>query len=125
MTDKTSPFKDALRFDVEDREQIIIVKLAGSAHMENLADLQEQLLELVDKRPEQLIVHLAGLNFISSMGLGGIIAAHLKCRHHGGVVKLVAPQPAIMDLLKITRLTKLFPIYATVDEAIVSDKSAS
>ncbi|UCD27455.1 MAG: STAS domain-containing protein [Planctomycetota bacterium] len=118
MSEKPSPFKDALRYDVDRRDNVIVVKLAGSAHMENLTDLQDKLLKLVNDRPEQLIIDLSDLNFISSMGLGGIIAAHLKCRHHNGVVKLVAPQPAIMDLLEVTRLTKLFPIYDTVENAI-------
>ncbi|MHC4797342.1 MAG: STAS domain-containing protein [Planctomycetota bacterium] len=118
MMSQPSQFKDALRLEVDRRQNAVVVKLTGSAHMENMADLQHQLVDLVNEQPQQLIIDLTGRNFISSMGLGGIIAAHLKCRHHGGVVKLVAPQPAIMDLLEVTKLTKLFPIHDTVENAI-------
>ena len=111
---------DALRIDVERRDRTAIIRLVGSADMETAADLQEQLVELVDAPMDQLILDLSELAFVGSVGLGAIIAAHLRCRHHHGVVKLVAPPPRILELLDVTKLTKLFGIYDSVESAVAA-----
>jgi anti-sigma B factor antagonist len=107
-----------LHIDIERREHVAIAHLSGSANMNVSSELWQQLVGLVDDRTNQIILDLSGLEFISSLGLGGIIAAHLRCRHHGSVVKLVQPAPRIRDLLNLTKLTKLFDVYDSVDEAI-------
>jgi anti-anti-sigma regulatory factor len=52
------------------------------------------------------------------MGLGAIIAGHLRARRHNGEIRLARPQPAVMQLLETTRLTKLFCVYSGVDDAL-------
>jgi anti-sigma B factor antagonist len=119
MSNPSSP-AEALRIDVEHRGNIAVMKLSGSANMDVSGILQDRLYELVDSPIEQLVVDLSGLEFVSSVGLGAIIAAHLRCRHHRCVVKLVAPQPRILELLDVTKLTRLFPIHRSVEEAVTS-----
>ena len=111
---------DGLRVEVEHRDRAAIVKLTGSANMDVADDLQERLLELVDTPTDQLILDLSELQFVSSVGLGAIIAAHLRCRHHDGEIRLVAPPPKILELLEVTKLTKLFAIYDSVEAAIAA-----
>ena len=88
--------------------------------MATAGNLQQQLIELLDKGADRLILELSQLTFICSVGLGAIIAAHLHCRHHLSEVRLVNPQEAIKDLLKVTRLTRLFAIHDTVEGAIAA-----
>ena len=109
---------ETLGVAVEPRPDATVVRLTGSANMDVSAGLRDQLISLVDTHRKQLILDLSGLNFISSVGLGGIIAAHLRCRYCHGEIKLVAPQPPIRELLEVTKLTKLFPIYETIESAI-------
>jgi len=118
MSPNNTSYTDPLHLKVDHRGDAIVAKLSGSAHMEDTSELQDKLVALVDEHPKQLIIDLTDLNFISSVGLGGIIAAHLRSRHNKGVVKLVSPQSTIMDLLEVTRLTKLFDIYDSVDSAL-------
>ncbi len=112
----TEPF----RIQVEPRGDATVVQLAGWASMDVSAGLKDTLINLVDVKRKQLILDLSALEFISSVGLGGIIAAHLRCRHCDGSIKLVSPQPAIRELLNVTKLTKLFPIYDSVESAIAA-----
>ena len=74
--------------------------------------------ELAAQRKPVLVLDMADLEFICSLGLGAIISGHLKSRHHQGQIRLVNPQPAVRDVLEKTRLTSLFPIYASVDQAL-------
>ena len=117
MSKSSSPAQ-ALRLDVETRDRATVVKLVGSANMDVAGDLQERLIELVEAQVGQLILDLSELEFVSSVGLGAIIAAHLRCRHYDCDVRLVAPQAKILELLERTRLTKLFPVHDSLDQAL-------
>ncbi len=111
---------ELLRVEVETQGTTTIARLIGSANMVVSTDLKDQLLDLVASQPQQLILDLSQLEFISSVGLSGIIAAHLRCRHHSGTVKLAAPRPEILELLTVTNLTRLFPIHESVEAALAS-----
>ncbi len=111
---------DALDIRVEPRDRCTVVRLTGSANMVMCDRLRDQLVKLVSEESPHLVLDIAGLEFISSLGLGGIIAAHLRCRRLGGRLLLVAPQPAILDVLNVTKLNLLLPVHPTVDDAIAS-----
>jgi len=65
-----------------------------------------------------IVLDLSEMDFICSVGLGAIIIGHHKSRRHDGEIRLVNPQPAVRRLLEATRLTKLFPLYAGVEDAV-------
>jgi anti-sigma B factor antagonist len=109
---------DTLRIDVQTGGPAAIVRLIGAADMNVTDQLRERLVGLVDSGQRMLVLDLAELKFINSMGLGAIIAAHLRCRHCKTEIRLVAPQPPIREVLRITRLDKLFPIFASLEEAL-------
>ncbi len=114
------PCSRELRVEVERRDRAAIVKLAGNAHMGVSNALQDQLVELIDENTPELVLDMTDLEFINSVGLGAIIAAHLRCRHHNGAVKIVSPRPAIEELLKVTRLTRILPVHPSVESALAS-----
>ena len=86
--------------------------------MDVATDLQEQLIELVEAPTGRLVLDMSGLEFVSSVGLGAIVAAHLRGRHHNCEVRLVRPRAKILELLEVTKLTKLFPIYESIEAAL-------
>ena len=65
-----------------------------------------------------IVLDLGQMDFICSLGLGAIITGHLKCRHHQGQIRLVNPTEQVRELLETTRLTKLFTVYETVEQAL-------
>ena len=111
---------EPLSIRVEPRGDATVVQLTGWASMDVSAGLKDTLVNLVDAKRKQLILDLTDLEFISSVGLGGIIAAHIRCRHCDGTIKIVSPRPAIRELLSVTKLTKLFPIYDSVEKALAA-----
>lgn len=118
MSKSTSP-SDVLRIEIDRRgTDSAVVTLTGSANMDIADHLQERLIDLLDQGAERLVLDLSGLKFISSVGLSAIIGAHLHCRHRLSEVRLVNPQPAILDLLNITRLTRIFTIHDSVEQAL-------
>ncbi len=114
----TPPSDKPLEFQVTKQGDAAVMKIVGAASMAEAERLREAIEELVAQCPPVVVLDLSEMDFICSLGLGAIISGHLKCRHHHGQIRLVAPTPAVRELLEMTRLTKLFGIYDTVEQAL-------
>lgn len=121
MAGSTPPSGEDFQFDVEQHGEAAVVKLAGSIHMNVCERLQTELLKLIDRPTRKVVLDLSQLTFICSLGLGALVAAHLRSRHHRGAVRLVAPEPSIRNLLEITKLVKIFPPYDSVEVALADN----
>lgn len=73
---------------------------------------------------QNIVLNLAGVSFIDSAGLGLLVINITKAKAAGGEVKLAEPQERVKDVFELTRLTKLFPLYASEQDAINSFDSA-
>jgi anti-anti-sigma factor len=62
--------------------------------------------------PEQndIEVDLGDTGFIDSCGLGALIALQKTARSRNGSVRLLRPQPPVQQMLKLTRMNKIFEI---------------
>ena len=101
--------------------------LAGPVNAGDCSMLRRELDALVAQRVRDIIVDLAQCDFICSLGLGAIVSAHIRCRHHQGRIKLVKPPPAVVELLGVTRLDRLFEAYGSIEDAVAgcSDRKIS
>ena len=107
-----------LKLEVSREADSAVVTISGSASMAEANRLRETLEQLAAEEVRVIVLDLRKMDFICSLGLGAIINGHLKCRHHQGQIRLVGPVPPVRELLETTRLTKLFGIYDTLDEAL-------
>ncbi len=114
------PSTEQLKLEVEPRGDAMVVRMVGSANMVAAADLKDQLLDLVARGPRRIVLDMSRLAFICSVGLSGIIAAHLRCRRNKGEITVAAPPPDILDLLRVTNLTRLFPVHPSVEAALAA-----
>lgn len=103
------------------REQVgpaAVVRLAGSVGMQEAEEMQDFLKAVAAEENSLVVLDLAGMEFICSMGLGAIIVLHLRSRRHAGEIRLAGPRPAIRRVLDTTRLTQLFEVFTTVEDAL-------
>ena len=110
--------RKSLSLEVESVAGGVVVRLAGSAGMNDAEALQARLCELVTSQTGPVVLDLEELDFISSQGLGALIAVQVDHRRHRGPLRLVNPQPAIRDILNVTRLTQIFPLYDSATDAL-------
>ena len=111
---------DTLNIDVSTADGSVVVKLRGSASMENCEQLNSALLEACESKPNLLVVDLALLDFVCSLGLGGLVTVHVYMQKYGGRFALASPNKAIREMLEVTKLDSLLAIYDTPDEALGS-----
>lgn len=67
---------------------------------------------------EGIIIDCAGAQFIDSTGLGLLMRMQKRCRQSGKHLVLSAVSPAVLKLLKMTRLSSIFTQSATREEAL-------
>ena len=109
-----------LKLEVNREADSVVVKIAGAASMSEANRLRDTLEKLAAEQVRVIVLDLHEMDFICSLGLGAIINGHLKSRHHQGQIRLVGPVPPVRELLETTRLTKLFGIYDSVEQALTA-----
>jgi anti-sigma B factor antagonist len=79
----------------------------------------QQCLDLLSHDP-CVVLNLADVNFIDSSGLGLLVRLLARSRAAGGSLRLCAVPTRIGDVLKITRLERLFDTHASEADAVAA-----
>jgi len=58
------------------------------------------------------------MTFLSSLGMGQLVALRRDLGRWGGRVKIACCPPAIQEALNVARLTDFFEFHASVEEAL-------
>jgi anti-sigma B factor antagonist len=104
------------------KDGIEVVTVEGEIDIYTVPRLRELLIDLVSKGNYQLIVDLDKVGFLDSTGLGVLVGGLKRVRPHDGWLDLVCTQERILNIFRITGLTKVFAICQTVDQAIAARK---
>ncbi len=72
---------------------------------------------------KKFIFDLGGVDWMNSSGLGILIGGLSALRKSGGDLRLSSVTEKIDEVLRITKLDKVFDIYSTTDEAVASYES--
>ncbi len=81
-------------------------------------DLQSGIGRALDSGHPRVVLDLAGVSYVDSMGLGEIIRAHHRLRREGGVLKLLRPSPHVLDQLTLTKLVTVIGVCHSLDDAV-------
>lgn len=98
--------------------QIRVQEERMDAH--NSGDLKEQMLQLFDEGKCNLIVDLSAVRFIDSSGLGALVSGFKNASAREGNLKLCCLQPQVRSMFELTRLHRVFEIFADQEEALAS-----
>jgi anti-sigma B factor antagonist len=94
----------------------VVVVLRGELDVSDAASVAAAL-TAVAASGRQIIVDLAGLEFIDSSGLAALARARKHVRDAGGDLLLAAPQQQVLRVLAVTRLIEVFSIHGRVEDA--------
>jgi anti-sigma B factor antagonist len=94
----------------------VVVALRGEL---DIAGVAAALAAVAARKPE-IVVDLAGLEFIDSSGVAALALGRQHARHAGGDLLLAAPRQQVLRVLTLTRLIDVFPVHASVEEAASS-----
>ncbi|MBL8962878.1 MAG: STAS domain-containing protein [Phycisphaeraceae bacterium] len=91
----------------------------------NIQAIAEEIARLIESDPSpRLLICFQNVDHLSSAALGALITINNKVRDRRGQLRLSNIDPQIQEVFAITRLTKIFQIHETAEEAIRSFKPA-
>ena len=107
-----------MKIDVERQEDgNFLVITEGRLDSENAEKLKTLLKEISVHHPRVVVVDLGGTDFIDSSGLSALVSGLKALRENEGALYLCRPRPQALTALRLTMLDRVFPIYASREEA--------
>jgi anti-sigma B factor antagonist len=99
----------------------VIADIAGKiALAEGTELLRETVRDFLEQRNNRILLNLEAVEFIDSAGLGELVRTLASVRSHGGQLKLLKPSANVHNLLKITKLDRVFDIEQDETAALAS-----
>jgi len=99
-------------------DRTAIVDVAGDIDLSHSVDFQQQLLTLLDQKPQRIVVNLAQVPYMDSSGVASLVKVLSRARKINATLFLVGLTARVKSLFEITRLDSVFSIKGTEQEAM-------
>jgi anti-sigma B factor antagonist len=99
-----------LTIEVIPSDQTCVVQLGGELDLGGTPRLESELSALFSTQPEAVIVDLARLEFIDSIGLRSLLKVTEEAELSGNSLQFLAPEGQPATVLEVTGLRELLPI---------------
>ncbi|MBI5471689.1 MAG: STAS domain-containing protein [Ignavibacteriae bacterium] len=98
-----------------------LIEVKGSlAGGEETDQLRRAVAGFADRNYDKLIVDLSGVTYMNSTAIGVLVGAHTSYTRKGWKVKLTGLNKNIDSIFVITKLSLVFDVHDSLDEAKVS-----
>jgi anti-sigma B factor antagonist len=102
-------------------DQATILDVSGNIDMSNSPEVRKALLrELREKGVTRVVLNLTGVAYIDSSGVASLVEGLKASRESGSRFVLFGLSESAREVLKISRLLKLFEVYDDEAQAIAS-----
>jgi anti-sigma B factor antagonist len=102
-------------------EDVTILDLKGRERMRGTTlMLHNSICCLADEGKSQILLDLAWVKQIDSIGLGELVSSHVTLNKRGGTLKLMHMTESVQELMTITKLLTVFDVYDDEPEALAS-----
>lgn len=98
-------------------DNILVISADGGLNHATAQQFVQDVERMVDSGLRKIIVDCKQLTYISSYGLGVLLQLHRRLKKHDGDVKICSVGGAMMKVMRVTRLDRVFDIYEDIDQA--------
>lgn len=102
---------------IANHEGVAIANVGGAVTLEHADALRDRLLAAADEPIRGFIVDLSALTFISSDGLGAIMAVYLRCRRLNVEFRVAGVSGNVLRMFEVAKLDRLFSLFPTTEAA--------
>lgn len=96
---------------------IRLIKLIGTLDMNGTYGIEIEFVRQCTGENARVIVDLSRVNYISSIGIPMLINTARSVSSQGGKMVLLNPQQNVSEVLEITGIPQIIPIYADLESA--------
>ncbi|MFA9432523.1 STAS domain-containing protein [Egicoccus sp. AB-alg2] len=109
-----------LRADTREDHGWTVVEVAGQLDVATAPEFRQVLVEAQYGGASQVLVDVAGIEFVDSIGLGVLVGGHKRARSHDGRFVLARPSERMSQLLALTGLDTVLTVVADPAEVVGS-----
>jgi len=106
--------------DCSRQGKIAVVTLAGRMDAETAPQFETPCEELLKDGVQHLVVGIADLQYVSSMGLRSFLVLARQAKANGGGVLLCGMKGFVRQVFDMTNVTQLFPLFDSTEAAVES-----
>lgn len=100
-------------------DHILMVKINGDIDHHTCEMLRQQVDQAVeDTKCRSILFSFAQVSFMDSSGIGVLIGRYKLVQRLGGRIAVACPSERVREIFRLSALDKLFPFFATEDEAL-------
>jgi anti-anti-sigma factor len=102
--------------------EVAILSLEGRLTVtDEIGALKDAVAVALSAGTTQVLLDLAGVDYIDSTRLGDLISAHIAVTRRGARLKLVHTPPRIKALLSMAGLNQVFDQFPTIEAALAAE----
>jgi len=105
---------------VPQQERSNVLALKGEIDLHVSPSVTASLNQMIEKKPERLVVDLSEVTYIDSAGLAALIEGMQKVEGYGGKFRLAGLQETVRSIFEISRLDQVFQIFPDADAALAA-----
>jgi anti-sigma B factor antagonist len=94
------------------------VRLIGRLDMLGVQAIDMRFTALTATQAGLVLVDLSQLSFLASLGMRTLISSAKALSQRGGRMVIVDPQPNVREVMQVSGLSSLIPVYPNVGEGI-------
>ena len=100
-------------------QDVAVIQFSGKLALGRESQRIETLIDEIGSRPEhKVIFDMTGVHYIDSAGIGILALASGKFKAAGGKLVVVAPpESRVTQMLKLTQVISIVPVFPTMEEA--------
>ncbi|HEY1647051.1 MAG TPA: STAS domain-containing protein [Terracidiphilus sp.] len=108
-----------MTIDRSEVEGKLVLHVAGRMDAESAAQFEAQCDACIAEGTASLVIDLGDLSYVSSMGLRSFVAVGQRLKGKGGELRICRLTGFTRQIFEITRLNQVFPIYDSVESAVL------
>lgn len=106
-----------MNIETRDAPPFRVILLSGDVDLHSSPQARQAILDGL-KAGKPLLVDLSGVSYMDSSGVASLVEGYQTARKQGIEFGLAAPAAAAMNVLRLARLDKVFPIHASIEERL-------
>lgn len=101
-------------------DNTLVVDIAGHLDTQTAGPAMDALQVYLDDSPDNFLINLAGLDFVSSSGLRIILRAAKQIRAKGGNMKVCGARGMVKEVLEISGFDRLLDLHDEEAQALAA-----
>ena len=107
------------------RDGWLVLAPTGELDLASAPRLRQEALQAAMAGDRNLVVDLAGVDFVDSLGAGTLVAVRKRLRALGGELRLARPEPQVSRVLALAGVDRIVEVADSVDAAVATPPGPS